>query len=89
MIFALTDNPGTPIFLKLVGPSSAQLGQAVTLTVIDGFLQTRIHGVQVGGQTTDQNGQVVVTLTQPGLNSFKADGTGFVRSNGLSIQVAA
>ncbi|PPQ70680.1 hypothetical protein CVT26_014619 [Gymnopilus dilepis] len=88
VVFALTDDSTSPIFLKLQGPTTAKVNHPVTFSVIDGFFLTRIQGAQVNGHATDANGNVMITFAQPGQVSLKASKVGgFVRSNRLDIQV--
>ncbi|KDR84621.1 hypothetical protein GALMADRAFT_54809 [Galerina marginata CBS 339.88] len=88
IVFALVSVSGPdPLFLKLLGPTTARVNQAVTFTVVEGTFLTPIKGAVVNGKTTDANGKVAITFTQTGVNSAKADLPGSVRSNRVDVQV--
>lgn len=74
-------------FLKLDGPHTAHIGQAVTLTVTDGATGSPIAGAEVDGQTSDANGHVSVTFGSAGVKGVKAKKADSIRSNKLTVVV--
>jgi len=74
-------------FLKLTGPKTAHVGEPVTLTVTDGQDGSPIAGATVDGDTSDANGNVIVTFGQAGLKEVKATRSDSIRSNQLTILV--
>jgi hypothetical protein len=73
-------------FLKLTGPHAAHAGQPFTVTVTDLMTGDPISGATVGGQTTAANGTATITANQ-GIRRFKAQQTGSIRSNALTVLV--
>jgi hypothetical protein len=73
--------------LKLAGPSTANVGQAITVNVTDGGNGAAIPGASVGGKTTDAQGNASITFSQAGARSLKAEAPNSVRSNRLDVCV--
>jgi hypothetical protein len=87
-----------PQLLSLSGPASVTAGTPFTVRVTDGQSGQPVAGAAIGAfhdgvtstsasTTTDAAGNATITLTQAGVQSFKATHEGAVRSNGLSICV--
>lgn len=74
-------------FLKLTGPTTAQVGKPVVLTVTDGSDGLPVAGADVNGDTSDANGHVSVTFEQAGVEVVKATQADSIRSNQLTILV--
>jgi hypothetical protein len=75
--------------LKLTGPTTASVGAAITVNVVDGQNGAPVAGATVGGATTDAAGNARVTLGTPGLQRLKAEAPASVRSNALVVAVGA
>ena len=73
--------------LKLTGPASAEVGQPVTVKVVDGQDGSAIAGAAVGGQTTGPDGTAQVTFSERGNQRLKAERPDSVRSNALTVCV--
>jgi hypothetical protein len=73
--------------LALSGPASANAGDTVTLTVTDAATGAPVSGATVGGATTGADGKAAITLTQPGVQTFKASKPDTVRSNAVAVAV--
>jgi hypothetical protein len=76
-------------FLELSGPATAQVGQPVSLKVVDGQDNSAISGASVGGTTTAADGTASVTYTAPGVVRLKADRSDSIRSNELDVCIYA
>jgi len=76
-------------FLKLTGPGTARVGQAVILTVTDGQNGEAVARADVDGQISDANGHVTITFASAGRKELKARKSDSIRSNQLTIQVTA
>ncbi|KAF9463971.1 hypothetical protein BDZ94DRAFT_1257897 [Collybia nuda] len=74
-------------FLKLDGPHTARRNKSITLTVTDGATGSPIAGATANGQTSDENGHIVVTFDDVGLKGVKAEKPDSIRSNRLDIVV--
>jgi hypothetical protein len=78
--------------LQLTGPSTAQAGSPVTVTVQqydDNGNLSPASGASVGGATTDSTGSATLTFSSPGTQHLKATMSGANRSNALDICVYA
>jgi len=75
--------------LRLTGPTTASVGGAITVNVVDGRNGTPVAGATVGGATTDAAGNARVTLASPGVVRLKAEEPSSVRSNALVVAVGA
>lgn len=73
--------------LYLTGPSSASVGQPVTVKVVDGQNGQPIAAATVGGSTTGADGTANVTFSSTGNQSLKASRSDSVRSNALVVCV--
>jgi hypothetical protein len=73
--------------LKLTGPASADVGQPVTVNVVDGQSGQPLSAASVGASTTDSSGNARVTFSQLGTQSLKATRSDSVRSNRLDVCV--
>ena len=73
-------------FLKLTGPSEVVAGHPFTVTVTDGATGVAVPGASVNGVLTDANGNATLELN-PGTVTLKAELSGSLRSNALTIQV--
>jgi hypothetical protein len=73
--------------LKLTGPSTAEVGQPVTVKVVDGQDGSAIAGATVGGQLTGADGTAQVTFSDRGQQRLKAERGDSVRSNALVVCV--
>jgi hypothetical protein len=73
--------------LKLTAPESAEPGQPVTVTVLDGQDNSPIAGATVGGALTGADGKAQVTFPDVGRQSLKADRADSVRSNAALVCV--
>ncbi|HEX4436889.1 MAG TPA: Ig-like domain-containing protein [Solirubrobacteraceae bacterium] len=85
--------------LKLTGPAVAAAGAPFTVKVTDGGTGAPVAGMTIGEMsagvtsalpataTTNAAGEATVTLTRAGSPVLKAQGSGAVRSNGLSVCV--
>jgi hypothetical protein len=79
---------GSEPLLKLTGPSTATLGQPVTLHVTDQGTGAAVGGAIVAGQTSGADGAVVVgPFSTPGNQDLKATKPGAIRSNRLQVCV--
>ena len=54
----------------------------------DGMTGSPVAGAVVNGETSDVNGQVLVTFSSTGPAGVKADKSDSIRSNQLTIQVS-
>jgi len=75
--------------LELSGPATAQVGNSVSLKVIDGQDGSAISGASVGGTTTAADGTASVTYTSPGVVRLKAERSDSIRSNELDVCIYA
>jgi hypothetical protein len=73
--------------LKLTGPTAADVGQPITVNVVDGQSGQTLSGASVGAATTDASGNAQVTFSQTGVQSLKATRSDSVRSNRLDVCV--
>ena len=73
--------------LKLVGPGSANTGEAIRVTVTDGQNGTPVAGASVGGQVTGADGGATLTFTTTGVYPLKAESPDSVRSNTVAVCV--
>lgn len=73
--------------LKLVGPGSANTGEAVRVTVTDGQNGTPVAGASVGGQVTGADGGATLTFGTTGVYPLKAESPDSVRSNTVAVCV--
>jgi hypothetical protein len=87
------DTLSRPMILDLVGPSHADVGQAITVQVRtwleddSGRRFAPVAGASVGGETTDAAGMARLLFTMPGRQLLKATHYDAVRSNALSVCV--
>lgn len=80
---------GSEPLLKLSGPATARPGETATVKVVDGRDESPIAGASVGGRLTGADGTAVVgPFSERGENPFKAEKSGTVRSNRLSVCVS-
>jgi hypothetical protein len=86
VLFAYEDFNTSPI-LRLSGPGSATIGQAVPLTVVDGLTGAAQSGATVGGGTTGPDGTALVSFAQKGIYRLKAEKPDAIRSNTLVLCV--
>jgi len=75
--------------LKLTGPGTARVNQAVILTVTDGQNGKPVAGADVDGKISDANGYILITFASAGRKELKARKSDSIRSNQLTIQVTA
>jgi hypothetical protein len=75
--------------LKLSGPATANVGEPVRMTVVDGQNGSPVAGAGVGGQSTGADGSATLTFGAPGIQVLKADKADSVRSNPISVCVHA
>ena len=73
--------------LKLTGPATAEVGQPITVKVVDGQDDSAIGGASVGGQLTGPDGTAQVTFSERGNQRLKAERADSVRSNALNVCV--
>jgi hypothetical protein len=85
--------------LKLSGPTVAQVGSPITVSVTDGHTGSAIVGAAIGEMTagltttipgsvtTESKGHATIVLAQTGLVTLKATQSESVRSNGLTVCV--
>lgn len=73
--------------LKLAGAGSANVGEPVTVAVVDGKDGSAIPGASVGGQTTGPGGVATLTFSSTGVKRLKAQRPDSVRSNALDVCV--
>ncbi len=73
--------------LKLTGPATADAGQPVTVTVVDGQNGAPAAGASVGGALTGPDGKAQLTFSSTGVQRLKAQRADAIRSNALSICV--
>ena len=73
--------------LKLVGPGSADTGEAIRVTVTDGQNGTPVAGATVGGQTTGADGGATLSFDSEGVHPLKAERADSVRSNTVAVCV--
>jgi hypothetical protein len=73
--------------LKLIAPGSANTGQAVQVTVVDGQNGAPVAGAVVGGQVTGVDGGATLVFDTPGVHPIKADKSDSVRSNTVGVCV--
>jgi hypothetical protein len=76
-------------FLELSGPATAQVGQPVSLKVVDGQDNSAISGASVAGTTTGADGTATVAYSTPGDVRLKADRSDSIRSNELDVCIYA
>jgi hypothetical protein len=73
--------------LQLSGPATAQVGQPVTVKVVDSQNNSAVAGASVGGATTGADGSATFTYPTAGTVRLKADKSDSVRSNELDVCV--
>src|SRR4051812_8691362 len=73
--------------LKLTAPASAEAGQPVTVTVVDGQDGSPVAGASVGGALTGADGKAQLTFPDAGVQRLKADRSDSVRSNAAVVCV--
>ena len=73
--------------LKLTGPATAEAGQPVTVTVVDGQNGSPAAGATVGGTVTGPDGTASVTFSSTGVQRLKAERAASLRSNALAVCV--
>ncbi|KDN40928.1 hypothetical protein RSAG8_07796, partial [Rhizoctonia solani AG-8 WAC10335] len=77
-------------FLKLDGPTTAQVGVPIQVLVTDGSTGSRISGATIAGYpSSSNNGILTLTFTSTGKKKVKAQRADSLRSNALTIQVTA
>ncbi len=88
------DTGSRPLILSLAGPAHAEIGEALTVSVRDGWVRADtgldggpVAGARVGGVTTDAAGRAVLRFTEPGLKRLKAERGDAIRSNALDVCV--
>ena len=75
-------------FLKLTGPSKpVPKGKPYTVTVTDGSTGTPVQGATVNGATTGADGTATITPAKSGLQTYKAEKAGSIRSNRIAVVV--
>ena len=80
---------GSEPLLALSGPTTARPGESATVKVVDGRNESPVAGATVGGRLTAADGTAVVgPFTERGEHPLKAEKSGTVRSNRLSICVS-
>ncbi len=75
--------------LKLTGPTSASVGEPVTVTVTDGQTGAPAAGASVAGRLTGSDGRATLSFPAAGLQRVKAERSDAVRSNRLDVCVHA
>jgi len=76
--------------LALSGPASVKTGETATLKVTDAASGAAVAGAKVGSATSGADGTVTVgPYNDAGVQDFKAEQAGFVRSNRVRVTVAA
>ena len=79
---------GAEAFLKLTGPSKpVSKGKPYTVTVTNGQNGTPIQGATVNGATTGADGTATFTPARSGLQTYKAEKPGSIRSNRIAVLV--
>jgi hypothetical protein len=88
------DTANRPLILSLVGPTSAAIGEPVTVTVRDGWIRGDtgldggpVAGAAVGGAVTDAAGRATLRFATAGLKRLKARRGDAIRSNTLDVCV--
>jgi hypothetical protein len=73
--------------LRLSGPATAEAGQPVSVTVVDGQSGSPVAGAAVGGTLTGPDGKATVTFSSTGVQRLKAERADALRSNALAVCV--
>lgn len=88
------DTANRPLILSLAGPTSAAIGEPVTVTVRDGWIRADtgldggpVAGAAVGGAVTDASGRATLRFATAGLKRLKARRGDAIRSNALDVCV--
>jgi hypothetical protein len=78
--------------LKLDGPARALVGQAVSITAIDGATGAALPDASIAGApgaTTGPDGRATVSFDSAGLKTLKAERADSLRSNAVKVCVSA
>lgn len=68
-------------------PVTVIAGNPHTIYVLDGSTNSPVSGAIISDQVSDTSGKLILTLTVPGIYSFKAEKSGSIRSNYVTLVV--